>query len=150
MTRVRRFVSSALFALGVMFVFAGISTALGITMAGMVASVAAIATLLYAGGAWFARSPLHSGCVLVFDHALRITCGGAAGTLVSSHFATAVRREIEARCVAALNGHGTFFTIEQDGTPLDCHAAPVRAADGTILYGVLLSGAAAARPAVFV
>ena len=150
MRRVRRFVSSALLALGVTLVFAGISTALGFTVTGMLASVAAIATLLYAGGAWFAPSPLHSGCVLVFDHALRVSCGGAAGTLVSSHFATAMRREIESRCVAALNGDCTFFTIEQDGRPLDCQTAPVRAADGTILYGVLLSGAAAARPAIVV
>lgn len=150
MTHARRFVSSALLAVGVTFVFAGTSAAFGFTIAGMLASVTAIAALLYAGGTWFGRAPQQPDGVLVFDRALRVVAsGGTPGTHVSAHFPVPLRREIEAHCTAALNGISSHFTIEpQHGGPLDCHAAPVRAADGTILYGVLLAAAPAAPPAL--
>ena len=81
--------------------------------------------------------------VVVFDRGLRVTCGAAAGSPVSAHFPAALRREIETRCAAALRGEAAHFVCADHGTAHGFLAAPVRAADGTILYGVLLAGVTA-------
>ena len=68
--------SSLLMASGVVLTFVGLSSAFGFTPGGMVASVAAIAALLYAGGVWFGRpvatSPAGAATIIVFDRTLRI------------------------------------------------------------------------------
>jgi hypothetical protein len=150
MTYVNKIVSSVLFALGATFVLAGMSAALGFTFAGMLASLAAIVTLLYAGGTWFGTPRDHFDSVLVFDRALRVTRGAASGTHVSVHFPGTLRCEIEASCAAAFMGQATHFTCEQNGIPLTFAAAPIRGADGTILYGVLLAEAGVPAPAALV
>jgi hypothetical protein len=53
MLRRKRFLSSLLMTAGIGLVFYGLNSALGFTVPGMLASVAAIASLLYAGGALF-------------------------------------------------------------------------------------------------
>jgi hypothetical protein len=146
----KRILSRVLFVAGVTFVFAGMSAALGFTVAGVAASVAAIGTLLYAGGVWFAARDLPQDCAIVFDRALRVTCGPSVGTAVAAHFPRTLRQEVEARCGAAMGGQSTYFSCEHHGVSVTFHAAPIRGADGTILYGVLLTGAAAAPPAVLV
>lgn len=145
MTLVTRFVSSALLATGMILVFAGLSAALGFNPMGMAASLAAIVTLLYAGGTWFGaptprqrREP-----VIVFDRTLRVACGSASGASVAAQFPESRRGEIEAACAAALTGQSIHFTCEQEGAILGFDAAPVRAADGTVVYGILISGTAA-------
>ena len=151
MTHVRRIVSSALLGTGVLVVFAGLSAALGFSVMGMLASLAAIATLLYAGGAWFGALTPPSARrepVIVFDRTLRVVCGPAAGAPVTAQFPEAMRREIEARCTAALSGQPIHFACEQDGVPVGFDAAPIRGADGTVLYGILISGTAAPASAV--
>jgi hypothetical protein len=150
MTHMKRIVSSVLFVTGVMFVFAGMSAALGFTVVGVAASAAAIVTLLYAGGVWFAARALPRDCAIVFDRALRVTCGPSLGTPVAAQFPGTLRHEVEARCGAAIAGQSTYFSCEHHGVSVTFHAAPIRGADGTILYGVLLTGAAAAPPAVLV
>ena len=55
MAALSRLASSVLFALGVALVLIGLSAALGFSVAGGVASAAAVASLLYAGGVWLDR-----------------------------------------------------------------------------------------------
>jgi hypothetical protein len=130
---------------GTLLVFAGLSAALGFTPVAMLVSVAAIATLLYAGGAWFGplapqmlRDP-----VVVFDRSLRVVCGVAAGRPVGAQFPRLVRRDVEVRCAAVLTGQWMHMTCEEDGVTVAIAAAPVCSADGAVLYGILISGTAA-------
>ena len=51
--RTKRLISSLLMAAGIVLVFYGFNSALGFTVIGMIASVAAIVSLLYAGGVLF-------------------------------------------------------------------------------------------------
>ena len=153
MTYAKRVLSSAMLGTGVLLVFVGLSAALGFSAYGMLASVAAIATLLYAGGVWFgALSPAAAAAapapIVVFDRTLTIAFGGANGTPVASQFPESMRREIESRCGAVFLGQSTHFTCEQDGRAVGFDVAPVRAADGTILYGILITGTAAPASAV--
>src|SRR5262249_30751701 len=58
--------STVLLAGGVFLVFGGISSALGFSTSGIVASLAAVAALLYAGGVWFGAAPHADPSILVF------------------------------------------------------------------------------------
>ena len=145
MSRGNRLVSSLLFCAGIVLVFAGLSAALGYTLAGMIASVAAIAGLLYAGATWFgAPQDSGPGTVLIFDHDLRLT----TGTPLLSHFPAEYRLEIQRHCEAALRGESRRFLVRTRAF----HATPIIAAEGTVLYGALLedvvSLAAAGLPAL--
>jgi hypothetical protein len=55
--RTKYLLSSLLMAAGIVLVFYGFSSALGFTVTGTLASVAAIAALLYAGGVIFGSAP---------------------------------------------------------------------------------------------
>jgi hypothetical protein len=55
--RTKRLISSLLMAAGIVLVFYGFNSALGFTVIGMIASVAAIVSLLYAGGVLFGAAP---------------------------------------------------------------------------------------------
>lgn len=142
MVRAKHLAASILLAGGIVLVFAGLSSALGFTPAGMLASVAAIAGLLYAGGVWFgAPAPAASrGSALVFDHRLELTTGASLLTA----FPEPLRAEIRARCLAALAGERTRFTIRDRAFQV----LPVVDADGVVAYGVLIEGAAASRLSV--
>ena len=150
MTQIKCIVSSTLLTGGILLVFGGLSQALGFTAGGMLASAALITTLLYAGGVWFRPLPSRTGLdqVVVFDRTLRVSCGGSSGTHIASLFPPSMRAEIEARCAAALAGQAAHFTCDQNGETVGFDAAPVRAADGTIVYGMLITGTAARPSAV--
>ena len=80
MAPLRRLASSALLVGGLLVVFASISAVLDFSGAGMVASLALIAALLYAGGVWFGSPPsiippAGADRVIVFDRALRVAAG---------------------------------------------------------------------------
>ena len=87
---------------GIMLVFTGLSAALGFTVIGILASVAAIAALLYAGAVWFGEAPvtpIPAGAdetLIVFDRSLRVAAGGAPGVSVLARFPELLRPEIEA------------------------------------------------------
>lgn len=140
-------VSSTLLVAGVVLVFAGLATALGFTIGGTIASLAAIVTLLYAGAVWFGQattSPGRSGpagLVIVFDRALSVVCGAGRGTPLVLQFPEILRADIELHCVAALAGQSTRFTCDDGVSRLGFDAAPVRVQDGSIVYGILLSAA---------
>jgi hypothetical protein len=145
MALVKRIVSSVLLASGIVLVFAGLSAALGFTAGGMLASVAAIAALLYAGGVWFGAPPVSlvpagSDTILVFDRALRVAAGAAPGVSVLSQFPEPIRPEIEVRCRAALRGEHTHFACEHAGKRIAFDIAPVQSLNGMVLYGVVISG----------
>ena len=112
----RHLASSILLAAGIVLTFAGLSSALGFSIAGMVASVAAIAALLYAGGTWLggapALAPAGSGSVVLFDRSLRVAAGGTPGAFVPAQFPEPMRPEIEAHCRAALRGEHSHFACE--------------------------------------
>ena len=74
--------SSVLLAGGVLLVFAGLSTALEFTIAGMIASAAAITALLYAGGVWFGETPRADPSLVLFTREMII----ASGPLTVAHF----------------------------------------------------------------
>ena len=143
---VKRLVSGVLLVLGVMLVLVGFITALGFTPGGMLASVAAIAALLYAGAIWFApppavraASPPPSTPIVVFDRDQRIVSGDATGQPVAGGFPQIIRPEIERRCAAALAGTSARFACLLDGRTTVFDVLPVRTADGAVLYGILLT-----------
>ena len=74
MPPLNRLIASILLGIGVVLVFAGFSAALGFTALGVVATLAAIATLMSAGATWFPRnatSPAVTSSpvpLIVFDH----------------------------------------------------------------------------------
>ena len=148
MARVKRLVSSLLLATLIVLVFAGLSGALGFSVAGMVASVAAIATLLYAGAVWLAPppptlAPSGSETVIVFDRSLHIAAGATPGTPLLSQFPAALRAEIEAHCRAALRGEHSHFVCEMGGRRVAFDVGPVQTIAGVVLYGVLITGSGA-------
>ena len=143
---VKRLASSVLLAGGIVFVFAGLSAALGFTAAGMLSSVAAIAALLYAGGVWFGGAPLSlataggSETVIVFDRSLTIAAGATPGTPLLSHFPEPLRPEIETACRLALRGERTHFDCDLAGARISFDVSPVQSNSGMVLYGVLITG----------
>lgn len=138
--RANRVASTVLLAGGVFLVFAGLSRALGLSVGGVVASTAAIVALLYAGGVWFGESSHQDLSLVLFTRELTVASGPAHGKRVSSLFANRIEGEIEARCREALDGHACRFTAASDGARHTIEVAPVRTAEGLIVYGVLLSG----------
>jgi len=136
---------------GVVLVFAGLSSALDYSLPGIVASVAAIAALLYAGGVWFGDAPRADPSLLLFTPSLAVARGPLAGHAVSALFPDDMRPEIDARCRDALAGAATHFTCGSGADRRAFTVTPVRDAAGAITYGLLLSGdlaaSAAAAPA---
>lgn len=132
--------STVLLAGGVFLVFAGISSALGFSMSGMIASAAAIAALVYAGGVWFGDGSRTDATVVLFTPALAIASGPLAGRPVADMYPETTRREIESRCRAALAGQASHFSCD---AAREFYATPVRSADGTVVFGLLLSGSLA-------
>jgi hypothetical protein len=144
MPKSKRVVSAVLLACGIVLVFTGLSAALGFTLPGILASVAAIAALLYAGAVWFGEAPgvpapAGSETLIVFDRSLRVAAGGAAGVSVLAQFPEPLRPDIEVRCRAALRGEHSHFDSDHAGARLSFDIAPVQI-HGVVLYGVLMSG----------
>ena len=144
MPPVSRVASSVLFALGVALVLLGLSAALGFSIAGAVASAAAVAALLYAGGVWFGeRTAAAAPSVLAFDRELRITGGPYAGAPVASRFPATLREEIQRRCEAAAAGQYSHFICTDNARERVFDAAPVLGAASSGICGVLVEGASA-------
>jgi hypothetical protein len=149
----KRVASSVLLAGGIVFVFTGLSAALGFTAAGLVASIAAIAALLYAGGTWFGGAPATfapaggSETVIVFDRSLRIAAGATPGTPLLSHFPEPLRPEIEMACRLALRGEHAHFECDHAGARIHFDVSPVQSIIGMVLYGVLIAGSGMRVPA---
>ena len=144
-----RAISSALLVAGVVLVFAGLTSALGFTVGGTIASLAAVVMLVYAGAVWFGRAappPAQPGPaepVIVFDKTLRIVCGAGRGTSLVAQFPESLHARIRGACAAALGGAAGSFTCRYGATEVAFDAVPVRATDGSVVYGMLLSGVAA-------
>ena len=136
-----RAISAVLLFGGVAIVFAGLSAALGLSPAGIAASAAAIAGLLYAGGVWFGGGRESAGAPVLFTRGLTIAGGRGHGTPVVELFPPAMREEVEARCRAALDGHASRFTCQGPAGARRMDVAPVRTADGTVAYGLLFDAA---------
>jgi hypothetical protein len=134
--------SFVLLAAGVLLVFAGLSGALGFSPSGIVASAAAIAALLYAGGVWFGASPRIDASVVLFTPSLTVAAGPLAGRDLVDLFPIAARKEIALHCRAALAGQSSRFVSGASRF----EAAPVKSADGLVVYGILISGAPAPAP----
>ena len=147
MANAKRVVSGVLLVLGVAFVLLGFTTALQPRLPGALASAAAIAALLYAGATWFGASPAPASSaaappLIIFDRAGLVVSGPAAGQPLTSMFPSPVREEIARRSSAALAGVAGRFPYMCDGRTFMIDALPVRAADGVIVYGMLLPTAA--------
>jgi hypothetical protein len=153
MRLMKRAVSSVLLASGIVLVFAGLSTALAFTPGGMIASVAAIAALLYAGGVWFGGPPAQlttpgADTVIVFDRLLHVVAGPATGTSLLAQFPPPIRPELEMRCRMALRGEHTHFSCEHAGARISFDIAPVQSINGLVLYGVVITGQGIPMPAM--
>jgi hypothetical protein len=146
MTDIKRLVSAVLLGLGVLLVFLGMSSALEFTPGGLVASVAAIAALLYAGASWFAPQPppaaLAATLPIVFDRNCLIVTGPAPGQPVAAQFGDDVRAELEQRCIAALNGVPGRLVAAHRGRTTTFEVVPVRSADSVVVYGMLVTAEA--------
>jgi hypothetical protein len=135
MARAKQLAASVLFAAGIVLVFGGLSSALGFTVSGVLASVAAIAGLLYAGGIWFgAPARAAPSGAQMFDQRLELTTGGP----VLLQFPESLRAEIRVRCLAALAGERARFSLE--GRTFQ--VLPIVDVEGVVVYGVLIEGAA--------
>jgi uncharacterized membrane protein (UPF0136 family) len=151
MSRVTRALSLVLLAAGVVFVFAGVNLAVGWSAIGVVSSTAAVAALLYSGAIWFGSSakpnPHALDTIVVFDRSLRVASGALRGVNLTSCFPSAIRADLEAHCVAALGGAGARFSCGSGGDRRQFDAVPVRAADGGIVYGLLMGDVRITSPA---
>ncbi len=141
----KRVLAALLLASGIVLVFAGLSAALGFTAVGMLASVAAITALLYAGAVWFGGAPVAFAAagaetIMVFDRSLRVAAGGAPGVSILSQFPQRLRPEIEMHCRAALRGEHSHFDCEHAGARMSFDIAPVQTVHGVVMFGVLISG----------
>jgi hypothetical protein len=136
-----RIISTVLLLAGVGFVFAGMSSALDFSLPGIIAAVATIAGLLYAGGTWFGGAAAGEPFVLIFDRRLTIVSGGHPGRPVGDLFPLGVRRDVEQRCREAFDGRSIRFSIPGHEDRSRFEVAPIRTADGLVAYGILLSGA---------
>jgi len=134
----RRAGAFVLLAGGVCLVFAGLSSSFAFSTSGMITTAAAIAALLYAGGVWFGDTPRTDCSVVLFTPQLTVAAGPMAGRTVAELFPIALRKEIDAQCRAALAGRASHFTPGGEG---GFDAAPVRGADGLIVYGILIASA---------
>lgn len=148
----RRAFSSVLLAAGLVTIVAGLSAALGFTVAGILVSLTVVAALFYAGGLWFGGTSHRitapgADVVIVFDRSLKVTAGPAPGTSVMTQFPEPLRPEIEMRCRLALRGEHTHFECEHAGTRLAFDIAPVQSIQGVVIYGVLISGSGMIAPA---
>ena len=151
--RLKRALSLVLLACGIVLVCAGLSTTIGFTPVGMVASVAAIAALLYAGGMWFGgASPQFTtpgaDTVMVFNRLLQVVSGPATGTSLLAQFPAPIRPELEMRCRMALRGEHTHFSCEHAGARISFDISPVQSVAGVVLYGIVIAGQGTPMPAV--
>jgi hypothetical protein len=103
----------------------------------MIASAAAIAALLYAGAVGFGGAPGADPTVVLFTPQLTVAAGPLAGRAVPDLFPLALRNEIDALCRAALAGQSSRFSPAAGET---FETAPVRGADGLVVYGILIAG----------
>ncbi len=144
MGTMRNGASALLFACGIVLTLAGLTSALGFTVGGVLASVAVVAALLYAGGAWFrapaVRAPDGADTIIVFDRSLRAASGASSGVPVPQCFPPAMRSQIEAHCRAALRGDHTHFSCEHGPVRHAFEAAPVQTRNGVVVYAVLIAG----------
>ena len=151
MPRVTRTLSLVLMAAGIVFVFAGLNRAIGWSTLGIFASTAVVAALLYSGAIWFGapakRDPPALDAVVVFDQSLRVASGALRGVSLASCLPAPMRADVEAHCTAALAGAGARFSCESAGGRLQFDAVPVRAADGRIVYGLLMTDVKLTSPA---
>ena len=135
-----RVASFVLLAGGLLLVFAGLASALDYSPAGMAASGAAIAALLYAGGVWFsAPQPPADSQVVLFTRTLTVASGASLGRPVADLFPGVNPPVIDQNCQQALDGRSTRFTA----AGRTFAASPVRSPEGAVIYGLLLSGRAA-------
>ena len=148
MAPMNRAASWLLFTTGITLVVVGISAALGFSLSGILVSIAAVASLLYAGSIWLGERPAAAPSVIVFDRQLRITGGPHAGQPIASQFPPAMRDEIERRCGAAVTGQHSRFTCHDGAHERIFDAAPVLSERPTEISGVLVEGAAATTPAI--
>jgi hypothetical protein len=141
MAQRHQIVATVLLLAGVGLVFAGMSSALNFSLPGIIATVATIAGLLYAGGVWFGSATPGDTSALIFDRRLIIVGGTHPGRPIGDVFPLAVRRDVEQHCRDAFDGRSTRFSIPGDTDRRRFEIAPIRTADGLVAYGILLSGA---------
>ena len=126
---------------GVFLVFGGLGSALGFSTSGILASLAAVIALLYAGGVWFGGASHADPSVVVFTPELTVASGVLSGRRVADLFDDGMRRDIEVGCREALCGRPFRFSSGTGSSKRAFEAAPVHGADGLVICGVLLSGA---------
>ena len=134
-----RIASSVLLAGGVLLVFVGLTAALGFSTSGVIAGAAAIAALLYAGGVWFGASARDDVSVILFTPHLTVAAGPLTGRTVVDLYPEVMRRELGERCRGVFAGESMRFSPAPGSM---FQIAPVRGADGAIVYGILIAGAA--------
>ena len=148
MASMNRAASWLLFTTGLALVVVGLSAALGFTVGGILASIAAVAALLYAGSVWLSERPVATPSVIVFDRDLRITGGPHAGQPIGTQFPPAMRDEIERRCVAAITGQHSRFVCRDGAHQRVFDAALVLSERPPEICGVLVEGALATTPTI--
>jgi hypothetical protein len=133
-------------AAGLVLVFAGLTSALGFSITGMIASGAAIAALLYAGGVWFGEPASRSASdVVLFTRDLLVASGSALGRPIGELFPESSRETVERHCRLVLEGRAAKFLVAPGQLVT---VSPVRSPEGAVVGAVLLSGRAAEAVAI--
>lgn len=151
MTDIKRVASSAFLGVGVLLVFFGLNAALNFTAAGAIASIAVIGALLYTGAVWFApraaeRPATQLTTPIVFDRDGCMVSGAARGQLLSAQLPEGIRADVNQRCAAALGGIPGHIACDYQGRSVVFEFLPVRSANGTVVYGLLVTSEAIAQP----
>jgi hypothetical protein len=142
MGSIRRVFSSILLAAGVVLVLAGLTSALGSGVTGLVAGVALVSALLYAGATWFAPPPLVATPLLVlFDRSGRVVAGFRAGEPLAARFSRSRAADID-RHVATVFAGASVHVMPDPHDATTLVMVPVRAADGTIPLAILTTASA--------
>jgi hypothetical protein len=140
---IRRVLSSVLVAAGIVLVLAGLTSALGSGVTGLVASAALVSALLYAGGTWFAPPPptAAASMLVLFDRSGRVVAGSRTGEPLGAYFSPRLGAEIDRHVSTVFAGASVHFVPDpRSATPLVM--VPVRATDGTIPLAILTTAAA--------
>jgi hypothetical protein len=139
MSRLKEGLSIGLLVAGVTLVFVGVTRSVGFSLTGIIASLAAVVALLYSGAVFFGASPAaHSGqrdTIFVFDRTFRLVSGTHKGLPIR---AVLSGEDVESRCSAVFTGKSDRFAYGGTSHPMQVDVVPVRDADGTVVFGMLI------------
>jgi hypothetical protein len=142
MSRVKEILSIALLVAGVTLVFVGVTRSVGFSLAGIIASLAAVVALLYSGAVFFGASLApHTekrDTIFVFDRTIRLVGGAHQGMPIRAVLRGIAEGDLESRCSAVFSGKTDRFAYTAATPPMHVDIVPVRDVDGVVVLGMVI------------